>query len=437
MKESRVGNMNAGPNEDEVFEVGWSPAFETITPQPFPNLSMKTDHNCDLTKRTKSMDQFEATTTDDLTETVNPNYELGAGSRDRMKVDGDGNQANRAVPGRSGTKKRIALSVVSVAAGVVAAIYYLLLIAPFESTDDAFIDGHVTEIAPQVAGRVARVLVSDNQFVNAGDVLVQIEPSDYEAKLEQERANLTSAQSRLGQANAQLAVDQAKVEQENANVVASQAEATRADTDSKRYEEIGTSGVSQSQIDLAATQARSTAANLTAARSKELAAEAQSGLDQAGIQTAEAEVKTSEAAVRQAELNLSYTQIKAHEAGYVTHRTVENDSFAEPGQALLAIVPKNVWVVANFKETQLTHMSPGQRVTVHVDAYPEIKFIGYLESIQSGSGARFSMFPPENATGNYVKVVQRVPVKIIFDTNFEAGVVLGPGMSVEPKIRVR
>jgi membrane fusion protein, multidrug efflux system len=437
MKKIRVGNMNAILNEDGVLEVGWSPESETITAQPVPNLPMKTDHNSDLAKRTKSMDRFEATTTDGLTETVSPNHELGAGSQVRTRVDGDGNPTNRAVSGRSGAKRRIALSVVGVAAGVVAAIYYLLFIAPFESTDDAFIDGHVTQIAPQVAGRVARVLVSDNQFVNAGDVLVQIEPSNYEAKLEQERANLASAQSRLGQANAQLAVDQAKVEQENANVIAAHAEATRADADSKRYEEIGTSGVSQSQIDLAATQARSTAANLTAARSKELAAEAQAGLDQASIQTAEAEIKTSEAAVREAELNLSYTQIKAHEAGYVTHRTVENDSYAEPGQALLAIVPENVWVVANFKETQLTHMRPGQRVTVHVDAYPKIKFVGHLDSIQSGSGARFSLFPPENATGNYVKVVQSVPVKIVFDNNFGADVVLGPGMSVEPKVRIR
>jgi membrane fusion protein, multidrug efflux system len=383
------------------------------------------------------MDRFEATTTDGLTETVRPNHELGADSQDRTKVAGAGYPSNGAVPGRSGTKRRIALSVVAVAVGVVAATYYLRFIAPFESTDDAFIDGHVTEIAPQVAGRVARVLVSDNQFVNGGDVLVQIEPSNYEAKLEQERANFASAQSRLGQANSQLTVDQAKVEQEKANVIASQAEATRTAADSKRYEEIGTSGVSQSQIDLAETQARSTAANLTAARAKEIAAEAQADLDQASIQTAEAEVKTSKAAAREAELNLSYTQIKAHEAGYVTHRTVENDSYAETGQALLAIVPKNVWVVANFKETQLTHMRPGQQVTVHVDAYPKIKFTGHVDSIQSGSGARFSLFPPENATGNYVKVVQRVPVKIIVDNNFGANVVLGPGMSVEPKVRVR
>ena len=340
-------------------------------------------------------------------------------------------------------KRKLRRRVLSIASALVvcvaAALYYLRFIAPFESTDDAFIEGHVTQVAPQVAGRIARVLVNDNQFVNAGEVLVQIEPSDYEATLQKERANLASAQSRLAQAGAQLTVDQAKAEQERANVTAAQAEATRAEADSKRYEAIGTSGVSQSQIDLAATQARSTAANLTAARNKELAAEAQVSLDQASIQTAAAEVKRSEAAVRQAELDLSYTEVKAQESGYVTRKTVEVGSYAQPGQALLAIVQRDVWVVANFKETQLTHMRSGQPVTVHVDAYPHFKLTGHVDSIQSGSGARFSLFPPENATGNYIKILQRVPVKIVFDDSSESGpaLALGPGMSVEPKVRVR
>src|SRR5712671_3811153 len=328
-------------------------------------------------------------------------------------------------------KRKLRRRVLAIASALVvcvaAALYYLRFIAPFESTDDAFIEGHVTQVAPQVAGRIARVLVNDNQFVNAGEVLVQIEPSDYEATLQKGRANLASTQSRLEQAGAQLTVDQA------------QAEATRAEADSKRYEAIGTSGVSQSQIDLAATQARSTAANLTAARNKELAAEAQVSLDQASIQTAAAEVKRSEAAVRQEELNLSYTEVKAQESGYVTRKTVEVGSYAQPGQALLAIVQRDVWVVANFKETQLTHMRSGQPVTLHVDAYPHFKLTGHVDSIQSGSGARFSLFPPENATGNYIKILQRVPVKIVFNDSSVPGsdLALGPGMSVEPKVRVK
>jgi len=361
--------------------------------------------------------------------------EPGMGGQYREDRNGDSPLAE--VPKQRSAVRYLLLGIAILTAVVAVAVYYAKTIAPFESTDDAFIEGHVTQIAPQVAGRVERVPVNDNQFVNVGDVLVQIEPSDYEAKLEQERANLASAQSRLGQTKAQLLADQARVEQEKANLAAAQAEATRAEADSRRYQAVGTAGVSQSQLDLAATQARSAAATLTAARNRELAAEAQATLDQANIQTAAAEVKSSEAAVRQVELNLSYTQVKAHESGYVTRRTVEAGSYVQPGQALLAIVPRPVWVVANFKETQLRHMRPGQPVTVAVDAYPHLKLTGHVDSIQDGSGARFSLFPPENATGNYVKVVQRVPVKIALDDAARAGVVLGPGMSVEPKVRVK
>lgn len=352
------------------------------------------------------------------------------------ELNRNGEQPNAASPKKNNRRKVI----VGIAALVVAAAvgtYYAKFVAPFESTDDAFIEGHVTPIAPQVSGRVSQVLVQDNQKVNAGDVLVQIDPSDYQAKLDQERANLSSAKSRLAQANAQFTVDEAKVEEEKANVIADEAEAKRAEADSIRYQEVGTSGVSQSQLDLAATQARSADANVTAGRNKELAAEAQATLDQADIQTAEAQIKENEAAVRQAELDLSYTQVKAHESGYVTHRTVEADSYVQPGEALLAIVPKNVWVVANFKETQLTHMHAGQPVTLRVDAYPQTRFTGHVDSIQAGAGARFSLLPPENASGNYVKVVQRVPVKIAIDNENDTQHILGPGMSVVPEVRVK
>jgi membrane fusion protein (multidrug efflux system) len=351
--------------------------------------------------------------------------------------DSVANSKDPAAPKRNNRRRQVLVGIAVLALAVAVGAYYLVFMAPYESTDDAFIEGHVTPIAPQVAGRVNSVLITDNQFVNAGDVLVQIDPSNYQAKLDQERAKLLSATSRLGQAKARSSVDQAKVEQETANVVAAEAEARRADADSKRYESIGTSGVSQSQIDLAATQASSTAANFTAARNKKLAAEAQVNLDEASIQTAAADVKSSEAKVREAELDLSYTQIKAQEAGYVTRRTVEAGSYVQTGQSLLTIVPREVWVVANFKETQLTHMRPGQLVEVRVDAYPHLKLTGHVDSVQSGSGARFSLFPPENATGNYVKVVQRVPVKIVLDGLSDTGVVLGPGMSVEPKVRVK
>ncbi|HEY3762108.1 MAG TPA: HlyD family secretion protein [Verrucomicrobiae bacterium] len=341
-----------------------------------------------------------------------------------------------AAPAKSIRRKHLYAGMAILAASLATGIYYFECVMPFESTDDAFIEAHVTPIASQVAGRVAQVLVQDNQLVKQGDVLVQIDARDYQTKLDEEQANLTAAKGRLAQANQQATVDQAKIQEEKAKVAAAQAEATRAESDYKRYQAVGSLGVSQSQLDLAAQQARSADAETVAARNVEQAAEAQSGLDAAAIQTANAEVLKSQADVHQAELNLSYAQVKAPEAGYVTHRTVESGAYIQTGQPLLAIVPQQVWVVANFKETQLTHMHAGQAVEVRVDAYPQIKFKGHVDSIQSGTGPRFSLLPPENASGNYVKVVQRVPVKIVLDNDNDPNYVLGPGMSVEPEVRV-
>lgn len=331
---------------------------------------------------------------------------------------------------------RTLAAVAAVAATVAAGVYYFRFIAPFESTDDAFVEGHVTSVAPQVSGRVAQLLVQDNQEVQQGDVLVQIDARDYEAKLAQAQANLTAARTQWEQAVAQYAVDEAKAEQERANSAAVEAQAAYAKTNLARLQRIGDWGVAQAQIDVAQTQVRSTSADVLVARDKIRAAEAEARLSQASIATSQANVEQNEAAVQQAELNLSYTKVIAPETGCVTHRTVEQGAYVQPGLALLAIVPKQIWIVANFKETQLRHMRAGQPVTVHVDAYPQIKFTGYVDSIQSGSGAQFSLFPPENATGNYVKVVQRVPVKIVLNNVSDANVVLGPGMSVEPKVRV-
>ena len=316
-------------------------------------------------------------------------------------------------------------------------LYYFFFVAPYESTDDAFIDGHAISIAPQVAGRVARLLVTDNQDLKKGDILVEIDPRDYETKLAQARANLTAARSRLEQAKAQLAVDQAKAEEERANVVATEADATRAQADLKRYQAVESRAVSQSQIDLATAQAQSTTAQVDVARSKVQAAEAQAGFSKVSIETATADVAQNEALLHQAELDLSYTKLVAPEAGRVTRRTVEAGNYIQVGQALLAIVPQNVWITANFKETQLAHMKPGQPVSVRVDAFPQLKFKAHVDSIQAGTGAQFSLLPPENAAGNYVKVVQRVPVKIVFDEIPDSTIVLPLGASVVPKVKVK
>jgi membrane fusion protein (multidrug efflux system) len=315
--------------------------------------------------------------------------------------------------------------------------YYLRCVAPYESTDDAFIDGYVTLISPRVPGQVARLAVTDNQEVKAGDVLVEIDPRDYEASLAQARADLAAAHGQTDQAQAQVKVSEAKVVQAQAAVTAAEAEAQRANDDLKRYENVESRAVSKSAIDLAQAQARSADANLVAAYSQTNAAEAEVVLSEAGVATATAAVQQAEAKLRQAELNLSYTKIIAPFHGRVTARTVQLGNYAQPGQALLALVPQDVWVVANFKETQLTSMKPGQPVELTVDAYPSKKFKGKVDSLQAGTGARFSLLPPENAVGNYIKVVQRVPVKIIFDEELPANLDIAPGMSVVPTVKVK
>ena len=315
-------------------------------------------------------------------------------------------------------------------------LYYWFYMRPYESTDDAFIEGNVIPIAPQVSGRVTKLLVQDNEQVKEGGLLLQIDPRDYEARLAQAQAALVAARSRLEQAKAQVDTDRAKVHQEQASLSAAQSEAERAQADLKRYQAVQSQAVSRTQLDLAAAQARSTAAAVAVAQSREKAAEAQVVLSKAAVQTAQAEVERAQASVQEAQLELSYTHVKAPEAGFVTHRTVEAGTYVQPGQVLLALVPPRVWVVANFKETQLTDMKPGQPVQVNVDAYPDHSFPAHVDSIQRGSGARFSLLPPENASGNYVKVVQRVPVKIVFNQPPDPNLPLGPGMSVVPVVNV-
>jgi membrane fusion protein (multidrug efflux system) len=358
----------------------------------------------------------------------------------RPNPNGDEKIPTGSPPDMGVTKKRLPRTLAAVAALVVAlaaGVYYIWFVVPFRSTDDAFIEGYVIPIAPKVPGFVAQLLITDNQEVKKGDVLLKIDSRDYETSLAQARADLAAAHSQVDQAQAQVNASEAKVAQAQAAVVAADAENQRAADDLKRYESVDNSAVSRSAFDAAQSRARTAKANLEAARSQVQAAEAEVTLSEAGVETASAGVQQAAARLRQAELNLSYTKVIAPEDGRVTRRVVEQGAYIQPGQALMTIVPRQYWVIANFKETQLTHMRPGQPVEIKVDAYPQFKFKGHVDSIQSGAGARFSLFPPENATGNYIKVVQRVPVKIVFDDDPSTQLALGPGMSVDPKVRVK
>ncbi|HUJ10253.1 MAG TPA: HlyD family secretion protein [Verrucomicrobiae bacterium] len=316
-------------------------------------------------------------------------------------------------------------------------LYYFFEVRPYETTDDAFIDGHAIQVSPQVAGHVLQVFIRDNQVVKKGDPLVKIDPRDFDARLAAARAGLAAARSRVAQANSQLAVTQATAEQDRAAVAAAQAEAERAQADLARYQSVEKRAVSREQVDAAVAAGQSTAASLEVARKKADAAEAQVGLSRALIATAEADVQRAEADVQQAELNRSYAEIDAPEDGWVTRRVVEEGEYVQVGQALLAVVEPNPWVTANFKETQLSLMKPGQPVEIRVDAFPQKDFKGHVDSIQAGTGAHFSLLPPENAVGNYVKVVQRVPVKIVFDEGEDPKFPLPLGASVVPKVKVQ
>jgi membrane fusion protein, multidrug efflux system len=389
--------------------------------------------------------------------------------------------------GRSRRLWLLGLGALALIALIVVGVRYLIYAMAHESTDDAFIDVHYVPISPKVANYVAKVHVNDNQHVQKGDLLLELDPRDFEAALAQARANLAAAiaQHRAAQLNVEVTqattggnlqqadfgvraaerqIEQARSQlaQAQAKVAAAEAEATRARLDVGRYEELVPYGaVTQQERDQAQATNATAQANLDAARKAEQAAadtlrltQAQHGeavgrlnnakaapnqvaYSRAQADAAAAHIAQLEAAVRQAELNLSYTKITAPESGKITRKNIEPGAYVQVGQTVFSIVPDRVWVTANFKETQLRYMRAGQPVTVYVDAYPNRPFKGHVDSIQSGSGAAFSLLPPENATGNYVKVVQRVPVKILIDEPPDPNYVLGPGMSVVPVVKVR
>src|SRR4051812_40217498 len=306
------------------------------------------------------------------------------------------------------------LSVVFVLATVGGVIFYFYARA-HETTDDAFIDAHIVQISPKVSGYAETVFVDDNQHVNKGDLLVQIDPRDFQAQLDQQKANLQAQQYRAKESHANVLVLEANVNAAKAALAAQQAQLDYAETQWKRYENMPNGAASEQERSSAEAARKSAEANVAAAQSKVAAAEAELGNGQAQERTAQAQVAMAATQVEQAELNLSYTKITAPETGRVAKRSAEDGAYLQPGQALLAVVPDDLWVIANFKETQLDQMRPGQPVKIKIDAYPDRKFAAHVDSIHPGTGARFSLLPPENATGNYVKVVQRVPVKIRFD----------------------
>ncbi len=306
-------------------------------------------------------------------------------------------------------KKRVLVPSITALIFLICGIFYSIHTIYYKSTDDAFIEGHVITIAPRVSGPVLKLNIEDNQEVRKGDFLLEIDPNDYNAKLKETKAKLDEAKASL-------------VSSEN-QVVKAMSDLQFAQADYERYSKMYSKGISSKQ-------------NYDSSLNKLTAAESNNKSAKAKYDEIMASIKKLEAEVEQDELNLSYTKIYAPADGKITNRTVEQGNYIQTAQPLFAIVPEKMWIVANFKETQLANMKKGQPVKIKIDTYRGKKFRGEVDSIQRSTGARASLFPPENAVGSYVKIVQRVPVKIIFTEDISNYNIV-PGMSVVPEVKVK
>lgn len=361
-------------------------------------------------------------------------------NEDNGKGKGKGDGENRKRPGK---KPLIILGIVVVIM-VIGAIIWWFMTRNLETTDDAFIEGDAVTVAPKVAGYVTELRVKDNQRVKKGDLLVVIDPRDATAQRDQAQAQLSLAESQLHQAQAQLALAKvqypAQRDQAKAQVLRAQAELANARAEYQRQRGVDPRATSKQNIDAANAQLRSAEAGLANAQVQlEVAEQVQLQIRQqeTNVEARQSQVEQARAQLKTAELNLSYTEVRAPFDGYVTKRNVQNGTLVQAGSALFSIVSPDIWVVANFKESQLERMRPGNKVEISVDAFPDLELEGHVESIQQGSGSRFSAFPAENATGNFVKIVQRVPVKIVIDKGLENwNQPLPLGLSVEPEVTV-
>ncbi len=421
----------------------------------------------------------------DIEEKVQPE---GVGERDRTSPQSPSASAsldNASAKRKPRTKILLGVAGVLLITAAAAAGYYFF--AGWESTDDAQIDGYVNPISSRVAGYITKVYVEDNQYVKAGTLLAQIDPTDYQVALGSAQATLandratadasqvnvpitsvnavsqiTSAQADVDNSRAAISGSEKRLAAARATLLQAEANNAKAQDDVKRYKQlvdkqeiaeqqyvqaVQTANATAAAVEVAAANVQADQDGVTQAQGKSDQAvaaleSARTGPQQVRIQqsravAAAALAEKSQEAVEQAQLNLNYTRIMAPVDGLIAKRSVQVGEYVAPGQQLLAVVPlEDIWVTANFKETQLKNVRPGQPVEIFVDAYGR-DYTGHVESIAGGTGAIFSLLPPENATGNYVKVVQRVPVRLRFDQGQDPDHRLRPGLSVEPKVKVQ
>ncbi|MDD3420204.1 MAG: HlyD family secretion protein [Candidatus Gastranaerophilales bacterium] len=311
-------------------------------------------------------------------------------------------------------KRYIFITLVTLA--TITAIVWGINESKYVSTDDAYVDTHAVQIAPRVSGQIINVYVTDNQKIKEGELIAEIDPTDYHIKNSEAEAKYNMALFKQNNAKADFKAATSAIE--------------LAKKDLERYTALYNDGaVPKQQLDQAQINYDAAKAKLTEANQNLLSA--------SNNRVADAELKQLASLKDQTKLNISYTKIYAPQDGYVTNKSVEKGAYIQTGQPLLTLVPDHVWVVANFKENQLEYMKPGQPVDIVIDTYPHKVFKGRFDSIQRSSGAKSSLFPPENAVGSFVKIVQRIPVKIVFDEKIDPQYTVVPGMSVIPKVRVK
>ncbi|CCP02679.1 HlyD family secretion protein [Erwinia amylovora Ea644] len=351
----------------------------------------------------------------------------------------DGQQDENSRP-RPGKKPLIILGIVVVIMLFVALLFWLMT-RNIETTDDAFTEANAVTIAPKIAGYITQLKVKDNQRVKEGDLLVVIDARDATAQRDRAEAQLGVAVAQLHQAQAQLDLARvqypAQKQQALAQLARAEANYLNAREDDKRQRGVDPRATSQRNIDAASARLRTAKAELSDAQAQ-VAVASQVALQirqqETRVEACQSQVDQAQAQLNTASLNLSYTEVRAPYDGFISKRNVQPGTLVQAGSSLFSLVSPDVWIVANFKESQLARMKPGNKVDISVDAWPDLKLKGHVDSIQMGSGSRFSAFPSENATGNYVKIVQRVPVKIVIDSGLDANHPLPIGLSVEPKV---
>jgi membrane fusion protein (multidrug efflux system) len=331
---------------------------------------------------------------------------------------------------------RVAAAAIVVAVILAGGAWWWSYALQYESTDDAFIDTRKVQVASAVNGIVIEVPVADNQLVDTGAVLVRIDPRDYQAALAQAKAKTEQGSAAVSNLDAQIDAQNARIDQAREQVMQAQAAVDFAKAENDRAQSLLRTGSGTlQQAQQKETNLRQSEATLEAAQANLTAAEKEVAVLKTQRESAAAQLEEARAAQTEAETNLSRTQVLAPTRGRAAAIFAAKGAYAAAGLVLMMFVPQDVWVTANFKETQLDQMRPGQPVDIRIDAYPGRRFAGHVDSIQPGSGAAFSVLPPQNATGDYVKVVQRVPAKIVFDA--PPDVYVGPGMSVVPTVKVQ